>query len=109
MVLAAPRPRFESDRRTGGNPHRLDASFYARYEWCLNPLLTLEDQLSRLGDELEYAASLPSDWRREECAINVYLLACGIACTVDDYLIRRAWDLAFIAERFPQLRVAIPT
>ena len=107
--LAANRTGVESDRRTGRHTDPAEDSFYARYEWCLNPLLTLEDQLSRLGDELEYAASLPSDWRREECAINVYLLACGIACTVDDYLIRRAWDLAFIAERFPQLRVAIPT
>ena len=108
MVLAAPRPRFESDRRTGGNPHRLDASFYSRYEWCLNPLLTLRDQLSRLGEELAYASQLAGGWQRDECVINVYLLVCGIACTVDDYLGPRAWDLTFIAERFPGLRSVVP-
>jgi hydroxymethylpyrimidine pyrophosphatase-like HAD family hydrolase len=108
MVPAANRNRAASARRAGGQVDPAEASFYGRYAWCLNPLLTFDDQLRKLGEELEYAATARPSWQRDECAINIYLLACGIACTVDDYLARHVWDLAFIAERFPHLRFAIP-
>jgi len=108
MVRAASSTAVEREQRRAGVTDSGEARFYTRYGWCLNPLLTLEDQLGRLGEELEHAASLPAGWQRDECAVNVYLLACGIACTVDDYLGRRIWDLALIAERLPRLRVATP-
>src|SRR6266571_2481551 len=108
MVPTADGTRVESRRRTAWCTDPAETGFYARYEWCLNPLVTLDDQLHRLSEELEYAASLPAGWQRDECAINVYLLTCGVACTVDDYLGRRVWDLALIAERFPRLRFATP-
>ena len=108
MVRAASSTAVARERRPAGLTDSGEARFYARYGWCLNPLLTLEHQLGRLGEELEHAARLPAGWQRDECAINVYLLACGIACTVDDYLGRRRWDLALIAERLPRLRVVTP-
>src|SRR5437867_3045939 len=109
MVPAADQTCVESRRPTGWCTDAAEAGFYARYSWCLNPLLTLDDQLRRLGEELEHAVSLSAGWQRDECAINVYLLACGVACTVDDYLGRRVWDLALVAERFPRLGFATPT
>src|SRR5207245_6402695 len=61
-----------------------DAAFFAGYSWCLNPILTLDDQVVRLGEELHRIAGLAPGWQRDECVINVHLLVCGIACTVDD-------------------------
>ena len=107
MVSVANRPQIWSEGQTRGYPDSGEASFYDRHEWCLNPLLTLEDQLTRLGEELDHARSLAPGWQRDECVINVYLLVCGIGCTVDDYLGRRAWDMSLIAEHFPRLRFAV--
>src|SRR2546425_4701174 len=70
-----------------------DAGLFAGYSWCLNPILTLDDQVVRLGEELHRIAGLAPGWRRDECVINVHLLVCGIACTVDDYLARPGWEL----------------
>ena len=84
MILAADRPCIGYGQRTRGHTDPAQASFYARYEWCLNPLLTVADQLTKLGEELDYGGSLGPGWQRDECVINAYLLVCGIACTVDD-------------------------
>jgi len=65
--------------------------FYALYDWCLNPILPLGDLRHRLRDELDRYESLGAEWQREESRINVYLFACAIACTVDDYLARHWW------------------
>src|SRR2546427_11989420 len=107
MVSVANRPQIWSEGQTRGYPDSGEASFYDRHAWCLNPLLTLEDQLTRVGEELDHARSLAPGWQRDECVINVYLLVCGIGCTVDDYLGRRAWDMSLIAEHFPRLRFAV--
>src|SRR2546428_5173282 len=39
--------------------------------------------------------------------INLYLFICAIACTVDDYLAWRPWDLAPVSIHFPGLRWAV--
>src|SRR2546430_14199129 len=71
-----------------------ESDFYAPYDWCLNPILSVGELFQRLGEELDRYESLRVDWQREECKINVYLFVCAIACTVDDYLSSRPWDLA---------------
>src|SRR6266571_4250673 len=84
-----------------------DAGFFAGYSWCLNPILTLDDQVVRLGEELHRIAGLAAGWQRDECVINVHLLVCGIGCTVDDYLARPGWVLGAVARRLhpmPQTR-----
>jgi hydroxymethylpyrimidine pyrophosphatase-like HAD family hydrolase len=81
--------------------------FYAAYSWCLDPVLSLRDLLRRLGEELPHYGTREVDWEREECRINFYLFACAIACTVDDYLGSRAWNLERVAERVPRLRRAV--
>lgn len=106
MVLAARKPHVDSGGPTRGHEDPAESRFYAKYAWCLNPLLTFEEQLTNLLDGLESASRLTLGWQREESTINAYLLTCGIACTVDDYLGRRAWDLTSVSGRFPGLRLA---
>src|SRR5947208_16433107 len=65
--------------------------------------------IQRLSDELARYESLRVDWQSEECKINVYLFACAIACTVDDYLSSRPWDLDPLSNYFPRLRWAVGT
>jgi hydroxymethylpyrimidine pyrophosphatase-like HAD family hydrolase len=86
-----------------------EADFYAPYDWCLNPILSLGELFQRLGEELGRYESLRVDWQREECKINLYLFVCAIACTVDDYLAWRPWDLAPVSNHFPRLRWAVGT
>lgn len=68
--------------------------FYSRYQWCLDPFLTLGNLLVRLCQELEGRSRLKVEWQRQESAVNVYLFACAIACTMDDYLDERMIDLS---------------
>ena len=86
---------------------REEEAFYARYDWCLNPILTVGQLLQRLQEEVEAAPGLAPAWQREEARINVYLFVCAIAGTVDDYLSRPLGDLSPIAGHFPRLRPAV--
>jgi hydroxymethylpyrimidine pyrophosphatase-like HAD family hydrolase len=77
--------------------------FYSRYAWCLNPVLPLRKLIHRFIEELHaYPAS--GGWEREEIKINLYLFACAIACTVDDYFNLRLVDLSPLWSRLPRLR-----
>ena len=86
---------------------REEEAFYARYDWCLNPILTVGQLLQRLEEEVEAAPGPAAAWQREEARINVYLFVCAIAGTVDDYLSRPLGDLSPIAAHFPRLRPAV--
>jgi hydroxymethylpyrimidine pyrophosphatase-like HAD family hydrolase len=71
-------------------------------------MLSVRDLLQHLGDELEsHLANGPAGWQDEERRINLYLFACAIACTIDDYLAARPWDLSAISRRIPLARMAI--
>ncbi len=76
--------------------------FYSRYNWCLNPILSIRDLLQRLNEELEFFPQL-SGWQREESKINLYLFACALVCTADDYFASRLIDLASLRARAPRL------
>ncbi|HYS21682.1 MAG TPA: HAD hydrolase family protein [Gemmatimonadales bacterium] len=105
-----PSPGPEASRAApqvgGGDPE--EERFYAAYEWCLNPILRLSDQLRHFAAELDRRASWRVVWQQQESTTNLYLLACGIACTIDDYLRRYPHDLSFVSERFPRLRLVLP-
>ena len=58
--------------------------FYSRYDWCLNPILSIKQLLDRFQEEIDAFPGLEG-WQREESRINLYLFACAIACTADDY------------------------
>jgi hydroxymethylpyrimidine pyrophosphatase-like HAD family hydrolase/hypoxanthine phosphoribosyltransferase len=85
-----------------------EREFYSSYEWCLNPILSLSELLQRLREELDQCSSLQVEWQQQESVINLYLFACGISCTVDDYLAWRPWVLSPLSERYPILRPVIP-
>ena len=76
--------------------------FYSRYEWCLNPILSLQQLIFRFEEEL-HAYRTFEGWQREECKINLYLFACAIACTADDYFNLRPVDLSRVRSQLPQL------
>ncbi len=83
--------------------------FYAQYDWCINPVLSLSDLFKRLREELERCGRLDVTWQREECKINLYLFVCAIACTVDDYLALPPKNLSRISERYPFLKLPVAT
>jgi trehalose-6-phosphatase len=91
-------------------PHLTDSvaaserEFYALYDWCLNPILSVRELFQRLTEELNRFGDLRVDWQRHESTINQYLFICAIACTVDDYLAWRPWNLSPVAARFPRFR-----
>ena len=74
-----------------------DKDYFALYEWCLNPVLSLADILERLAEEAERQDLLDAAWQREECRINVYLLLAAACCITDDYLAYRPWNLGTVA------------
>jgi hydroxymethylpyrimidine pyrophosphatase-like HAD family hydrolase len=86
---------------------REEETFYTRYDWCLNPILTLRDLFRRLREELDRAPTLGAPWQRAESRINLYLFTCAIACTADDYLCRPIGDLTPVATHFPRLRFLV--
>ena len=75
-----------------------EGQFYALYDWCINPVLSLSDLMGRLDEELKRWGRLNVRWQREECRINLYLFSCAVACTVDDYLAIRPRDVTGIAK-----------
>jgi len=79
-----------------------DAEFYESYDWCLNPILTLDDLRKRIREELDRRESVDTPWQREETTINLYLLICAACCTIDDYLAYRPFKLEAILHRFPR-------
>ena len=89
---------FERNTSTKGK------EFLSNYQWCLNPILTFEELLSRLFEELERTGRYEFDWQRNESRINIYLFACAISCTLTDYLTKRRWYLAPLAKLYPAMR-----
>jgi hydroxymethylpyrimidine pyrophosphatase-like HAD family hydrolase/orotate phosphoribosyltransferase len=83
-----------------------EEQFYTRYSWCLNPVLSVEDLLRRFREEVGVYETV-SGWQREESKANLYIFACAVACTADDYFALPWLNLKPLANRVPQLRPAI--
>ena len=93
--------------------HRLasEHDFYSRYRWALNPFPNFTELLGHLRSEL---ANLDSDsiarlegWQRDEVMTNVYLLACLVSNSVDDFLLGEQFDFSKITQLLPPTRVFI--
>jgi orotate phosphoribosyltransferase len=95
---------YEKKRDTEREPEQ---EFYARYEWCLNPLQTVGQLLTRLSVELEYFPALEAEWQRQESRTNVYLLTCAIGCTVADSLSPQLPSFKKLAVRYPGIGAAL--
>ena len=48
--------------------------------------LSVRELFERLRESLNQLNSLNVPWQIEECKANLYLFACALTCTVDDYL-----------------------
>jgi hydroxymethylpyrimidine pyrophosphatase-like HAD family hydrolase len=77
--------------------------FYNFYSWCLNAYPTIGEVIEHLDEELSRFMDAEADWRRDEIARNVYLLACTIIDTTDDHLLGRRYDFSKVLGVFPAL------
>ncbi len=83
----------DSSEQVGAFPaseHR----FYRDYEWCLNPFLSFEQALDCLRSEVSHLEQVEEEWQKEEVRTNVFLLACAISDTVDDFAAGKRFDLS---------------
>src|SRR2546421_9545759 len=94
------------DNACMAEPRALEEQFYSRYNWCLNPILSVRQLIHRFNEELD-ACRTSDGWQREECRINLYLFACAIACTTDDYFSQRFLNLNVLRSHLPRLQLLI--
>ena len=96
-------------RETGGLRPAIcsEEQFYSFYGWALDPVLSVLDLFEHLKESLNRLNSLNVPWQIEECKANLYLFACALACTVDDYLGETPPALSKISRKFPRLRIPI--
>ncbi len=80
-----------------------ESSFYHGYPWCLNVFPTLREVVDHLRRELSRVDELDEGWQRAEVMTNVYLLACAIADTVDDYMVGERFKFSKGAAVVPAL------
>jgi hydroxymethylpyrimidine pyrophosphatase-like HAD family hydrolase/orotate phosphoribosyltransferase len=64
----------------------VERDFYNSYQWCLNPCLRLPDAIALTGCELSKLEGVLEGWQRAEVVTNIFLLSCGIANSINDYL-----------------------
>jgi hypothetical protein len=97
------------ERGTGSMRTRAGAepAFYLGKEWCLNAFPTLEEVVPRLREELRQADEEGADWQRSENRINVFLLACALSDTVDDYLLGVHLDFSKAMSIVPEIKPAV--
>jgi hydroxymethylpyrimidine pyrophosphatase-like HAD family hydrolase len=84
-----------------------EEQFYSSYEWALDPVLSVRELFERLRESLNQLNSFNVPWQIEECKANLYLFACALTCTVDDYLGEAPPDLAKISPKFPILEIPL--
>ena len=97
----------EVDYEIKNRAREIEKDFYSQYEWCLNPILTLEEQFQHLEEEIDRFNTLPSEWQRDESRINIYLFACSIACTIDDYISLVPVNLQPLVNIYPKFGIPI--
>jgi hydroxymethylpyrimidine pyrophosphatase-like HAD family hydrolase/adenine/guanine phosphoribosyltransferase-like PRPP-binding protein len=78
-----------------------ESSFYGEYGWCVNVAPPIGEMVEHLRRELGRAEELEEGWQRAEVMTNVFLLACAITDTIDDYLVGEAYDFSQVARVLP--------
>lgn len=84
-----------------------ESAFYSRYPWCLNTFPSIQEAIGFLRTELARLSEPASGWQQEEVRRNVFLLACLISDTVDDYLLGPCYDFSRATNVVGPSRVAI--
>jgi len=83
-----------------------ESVFYGEYEWCLNAVPTVSEIINHLRREVDRFGSLGQPWHLSEAATNIFLLACAVSDTVDDYLLGSGVDFSRAAKVIPAGRHA---
>ena len=81
-----------------------ESSFYKDYAWCLDAVPTVGEIIQHLRTEFDRFGSLDERWHRTEVAKNIFLLACAISDTLDDFLLGNAVDFSKIGGLIPGAR-----
>jgi haloacid dehalogenase-like hydrolase len=80
-----------------------ESSFYGEYAWCLNVVPRIEEIVEHLRWELGRVEDLAAGWQCGEVLTNVFLLACAITDTIDDYLVGEAYTFSKVVRLVPRL------
>jgi hydroxymethylpyrimidine pyrophosphatase-like HAD family hydrolase len=78
-----------------------ERAFYKDYGWCLDAVPTVGEIVQHLRQEFDRFGSLDERWHRTEVAKNIFLLACAISDTLDDFLLGNAIDFSRIGGLVP--------
>ena len=84
-----------------------EASFYAKYSWCLNAFPTIREVVGHLYEELGKLESAKEDWQQSEVITNAFLLSCTITDAVDDYLAGNKYDFSKVGKILPLARLGV--
>jgi hydroxymethylpyrimidine pyrophosphatase-like HAD family hydrolase len=96
----------EASARAGPKPHAIrpvaaETDFYNQYRWVLNAFPTIREVLDHLSEELSKLESTEKGWQQREVITNIFLLACSVTDTIDDYLAGNTYDFSKISQAFP--------
>lgn len=78
-----------------------ESDFYGEYAWCLDAVPPVNEIITRLHQELSRFDSFQELWHRKEIATNIFLLACALSDTVDDYLLGTGIDSSKLGKFIP--------
>jgi hydroxymethylpyrimidine pyrophosphatase-like HAD family hydrolase len=78
-----------------------ESGFYKNYLWCLDAVPTVAEIVQHLRQEFDRFNSVDEAWQRTEIAKNIFLLACAISDTLDDFLLGNAIDFSRIGGMIP--------
>ena len=102
---------FDVAADTGSNtcaigPTAAETDFYQQYSWVLNPFPTIREVLDHLSEELDRVRGVDG-WQQQEAITNIFLLACSVIDTVDDYLAGDTYDFSKVSQVFPSARLGV--
>jgi hydroxymethylpyrimidine pyrophosphatase-like HAD family hydrolase len=75
-----------------------ESRFYNYYPWSLQVFPTLREVHERLRGELKHLETVEEEWQRREVEINIFLLACAVTESIDDFLLGKTCDLSKIKD-----------
>src|SRR5215469_4524071 len=102
----------ESAVHSISEPHALgplpeEIGFYDQYPWVLNAFPTIREVLDRLREQLTKLEGLGEGWQKREVITNVFLLACSVTDTIDDYVAGNTYDFSKVIQAFPPARLGV--
>jgi len=86
-----------------------ESRFYGGYSWSLNPLLTVQEAIDHLREELRRLDSFPPGWRRDEVMTNIFLLGGMIVAAVEDYIGGTRYTFSKVEKLFPTFGPLVKT